>query len=318
MSKPSTSDFLAAADAAYSGDPAGTSGLSILTGLDGSPVQATKAADGFHGVALETASGQVIISFEGTALSSLQSRPTFVDAQLAGDEAIAKGQDAAAYADALRFANRAVAAAEAQGIAPSDVFVAGHSSGGAQAEYVAVKTGLGGDTFGAPGIPAADMNTGLPSHLTNFVDYGDPVGNYSDNPDHVGHLLMGDNIERYGKATYIGQASDARSLDEAGKLYGTSTAGTAVAAGLVVQGVANHHLIGDYAADLGITLSGGNGVTETNLSAAQIEGALSIITGSAAGAGGIGSFLSGLDGQSASSSIESLLGAAAHSRGLFG
>ena len=192
MSKPSTSDFLAAANAAYSTDPATASGMTVLTGARAAPVQATNVMNSFHGVALETASGQVIVAYEGTALGSLQSRPTFVQAQLAGDEAIAKGQDAAAYADALRFTERAVAVAEAQGIAPSNVFVDGHSLGGAQAEYVAVKTGLGGDTFGAPGIPAADMNTGLPSHLTNFVDYGDPVGNYSDNPDHVGNLLMGD------------------------------------------------------------------------------------------------------------------------------
>lgn len=319
MSKPSTSDFLAAADAAYSGDPAGTSGLSLLTGPNGSPVEATRAADGFHGVALETASGQVIIAFEGTALGSLDTRPTFVQAQLAGDEAIAEGQDAASYADALRFAKRAVAAAEAQGVAPSDIFVAGHSSGGAQAEYVAVKTGLGGDTFGAPGIPSADMNTGLPSHLTNFVDYGDPVGNYSGDPDRVGNLLMGEGIERYGRPTYVGQASDARSLAIAGQLYGTSDAGSAAAAGLVVQGIANHHLIEDYAADLGVTLPGSGAGAGSSLTAADIAGALSTITGSSggAGAGGIGSILGALghDATGGASSIEHLLGTLGQSHG---
>ena len=321
MTKPSTSDFLAAADAAYSGHPASTSGLSVLTGPRGGPVEATKAADGFHGVALETASGQVIIAFEGTALSDLQTRPTFVQAQLAGDAAIAKGQDAAAYADALRFANRAVAAAEAQGIAPSDIFVDGHSSGGAQAEYVAVKTGLAGDTFGAPGIPAADMNTGVRSHLTNFVDYGDPVGNYSDNPDRIGNLLMGDGIERYGRPTYVGQASDARSLAAADRLYGTSPVGSAAAAGLVVQGIVNHHQIGAYAADLGVTLPGGNEAAGSQLSAADIRSAVSTITGTSGPAtGGVGNVLTGLglDAPVGSSSIESLLGAGAHPHGHFG
>ncbi len=317
MSKPSTSDFLAAADAAYSGDPAGTSGLSLLTGANGAPVEGTRAADGFHGVALETASDQVIISFEGTALGSLQTHPKFVQAQIMDDEAIAEGQDAASYADALRFANRAKASAEAEGIAASDIFVDGHSLGGAEAEYVAVKTGLGGDTFGAPGIPAADMNTGLPSHLTNFVDYGDPVANYSDNPDRVGNLLMGDGIERYGPATYVGQASDAGNLAAAGKLYGTSDVGSAVAAGLVVQGVANHHLLEDYAADLGVTLPNGTSATDSNLSAADVRSALSIITGGSAGAstGGVGSFLSGLglDPPTDSSPTESLLRSATHS-----
>ncbi len=321
MSKPSTSDFLSAANAAYSGDPAGTSGLSVLTGARGGSVEATRPAEGFHGVALETASGQVIISFEGTALGSLQTRPKFVQAQIAGDEAIANGQDAAAYADALRFANRAVAVAEAQGTAPSDIFVAGHSLGGAQAEYVAVKTGLAGETFGAPGIPSADINSGLPSRLTNFVDYGDPVGNYSDNPDHVGNLLMGEGIERYGRPTYVGQQSDARSLTAAGKLYGTSTVGSAAAAGLVVQGIANHHLIEDYAADLGVTLPGGNGAAGSKLTAADIQGALSIITGnSGSPTGGVGSFLSGfgLDASAGAPSIESMLEGNARSHGHVG
>ena len=320
MSKPSTSDFLAAADAAYSGDPAGTSGLSVLTGVDGAPLAATKPADGFHGVALETASGQVIVSFEGTALGSLQTRPTFVQAQIAGDEAIAEGQDAAAYADALRFAHRAVAAAEAQGISRADIFVDGHSSGGAEAEYVAAKTGLGGDTFGAPGIPSADIDGGLPSHLTDFVDYGDPVGNYSDNPDRVGHLLMGDGIERYGLPTYVGQASDAGSLAAAGRLYGSSDVGSAAAAGLVVQGIADHHLIEDYASDLGVTLPGGSAAARPT--AAEIQSALSTITGTGvgAGAGGIGDVIDGLGSASAAgvSSIESLLGAAGSIRAHFG
>lgn len=295
MSKPSTSDFLAAANAAYSGDPAATSGLSVLTGRNGAPVEVTRPKDGFHGVALETGSGQVIIAFEGTALGSLSTRPTFVEAQLVGDEAIAKGQDPAAYADALRFANRAMAVAEAQGIDSSNIFVAGHSSGGAEAEYVAVKTGLGGETFGAPGIPAADINTGLPSHLTNFVDYGDPVGNYSANPNRVGNLLMGDDIVRYGRPTYVGQASDSASLAAAGRLYGSSDLGTAAAASLVIQGVVNHHLIGDYAADLGVTLPGGNGGAGSNLTAADIKGALAPFLDSAGtGGGNIGSLLGGL------------------------
>ncbi len=55
--------------------------------------------------------------------------------------------------------------------------------GGAEAEYVAAQTGLAGDTFGAPGIAAGDITAGEKSNLTNFVDYGDPVGNYSDNPN---------------------------------------------------------------------------------------------------------------------------------------
>lgn len=315
MGKPTTTDFLAAADGAYSGDPAGTSGLSVLTGIGGASVEATDPARGFHGVALETASGQVIVSFEGTALGSLQTRPTFVEAQLAGDRAIALGQESAAYADALRFTRRAVAAAEAQGISKADVFLDGHSAGGADAEFVAARTGLGGDTFGAPGIPSADVDGARPSHLTDFVDFGDPVGNYSQNPDQVGHLLLGDGIVRYGAATYVGQPSDAGRLAAAGQLFGTSAVGTATAAGLVVQGILDHHLIEDYASDLGVTLPGGQAGAGSGVSAADVGHAIESITGinGDLGTGGIGGALGGLglDDAAGASTIERLLGSAA-------
>ena len=281
MSQPSTADYLAAAAAAYSDDPAGTSGLSLLTGRNGAPVEVTRAADGFHGVAFETGAGQVIVAFEGTDIDDAETRPTFVAAQIAADGQIAAGQDPALYADALKFANRAVAVAGRQGMSSDDVFVDGHSLGGAAAEYVAVKTGLGGATFGAPGIPAADINTGLPSHLTNYVDYGDPVGNYSDNPNRIGHLLMGDGIERYGSATYVGSRSDARPLAVAGRLYGTSDIGSAVATGIAVDAIVDHHPLAGYAADLGQTLPGSG--TGTSLTAADVESALSAISGVAAG-----------------------------------
>lgn len=319
MAKPTTTEFLAAADGAYSGDPAGTSGLSLLTGIGGAAVAATDPARGFHGVAFETASGQVIVSFEGTALGSLQTRPTFVEAQLAGDRSIALGQDSPAYADALRFTRRAVAAAEAQGISRSDISLDGHSAGGADAEYVAARTGLGGDTFGAPGIPSADVDGARPSRLTNFVDFGDPVGNYSDNPDDVGHLLLGQGIVRYGGATYVGQPSDAGRLATAGQLFGTSDVGTAAAAGLVVGGILDHHLIEDYASDLGVTLPGGQAGAGSGISAADVGQALETITGIGAGlgTGGIGGALGGLGlhDTAGTSTVESLLGSATRALG---
>ncbi len=129
---------------------------------------ATKAADGFHGVAFETASGQVIVSFEGTDLGGLQTKPVFVGAQIQADQQIYEGENPKLYADALRFTDRVEAVAAAQGISQSSVFVDGHSLGGAEAEYVAAQTGLAGDTFGAPGIAAGDITSGEKSNLTNF------------------------------------------------------------------------------------------------------------------------------------------------------
>ena len=320
MARPSTSDFLNAADAAYSSDPTGTSGLSLLTNAAGKAVMATKAADGFHGVAFETASGQVIVSFEGTDLGGLQTKPVFVGAQIQAAQQIYEGENPKLYADALRFTDRVEAAAAAQGISQSNVFVDGHSLGGAEAEYVAAQTGLAGDTFGAPGIAATDISPGEKSNLKNFVDYGDPVGNYSDNPNRVGNLLSGDDIERFGKATYVGQRSNALTLGEAGLLFGTSPVGTATAAGILVNATLDHHLIEDYAADLGVSLPGGGSGAGSKLTAADITGALSIILGADTG-GNPPSPTSHFLGEIASSDhsgvspIEQFLGSATHSFG---
>ena len=323
MAKPSTSDFCNAADAAYSSNPAGTSGLSLLTNAAGTAVIATKPGDGFHGVAFETASGQVIVSFEGTNLGALQTKPVLVGAQVKADQQIYEGENPNLYADALRFSDRVEAVAAAQGISQSNIFVDGHSLGGAEAEYVAAQTGLAGDTFGAPGIAAGDITPGKKSDLTNFVDYGDPVGNYSDNPNRVGNLLSGEDIERFGKATYVGRRSDALTLSEAGFLFGTSPVGTATAVGILGNATLDHHLIEDYAADLGVSLSGGGSGAASKLTAADITGALSVIFGADTG-GNPPSPTSHLLGEIAASDhsdvspIEHLMGSAGHFSGHIG
>ncbi|HEX4764651.1 MAG TPA: hypothetical protein VH414_00040 [Lichenihabitans sp.] len=257
MTTPSTADFFDAAAAAYDGDPAAASGLTLLQGARGA-VTATRK-DGFHGVAFETVTGQVIVAFEGTDLGSLNTRPTFVNAQIQADRQIYDGANPTLYDDAFRFTHRALAVAAAQGISPNNVFLAGHSLGGAEAEYVAANTGLSGDTFGAPGIPSADIAPGEASGLTNLVDFGDPVGNYSANPNLLRNFLASDQIERFGAPTYLGNPSDARALSTAGRIFGQTDVGTAVSLGILGHAVANHHLLDDYATDLGLPASGTGG-----------------------------------------------------------
>jgi hypothetical protein len=61
-------------------------------------------------------------------------------------------------------------------------FVTGHSLGGAEAEDVAAVLGLGGDTFGAPGVSKILSANGALSKGANLIDYviaGDPIGNYT-------------------------------------------------------------------------------------------------------------------------------------------
>lgn len=293
MAAPSPSEFLNAAAAAYSVDPASQS--TLLTNAGGTAVVATRPRDGFHGIATLTDAGQVIVSFEGTDLQSLQTKPTLVGAQVQADAQIYAGESPALYADALRFTQRALRVAEAQGISSDDVFVAGHSLGGAEAEYVSAQTGLAGETFGAPGIPAGEIPAGSTSNLVNYVDYGDPVGNYSGNPNRLGGVLASDSIERYGDATYIGNPSDARALGTAGRLFGTSDVGTDAAFGILAKATIDHHLLQGYAADLGVSLASDAG-TQSGLSVGDITTALSTILGAQTGSSDLGGLTHLFDG----------------------
>ena len=124
MSTPSTADFLNAANLAYSPELALPDGWSRLV------PDSEDDATGLYGSAFRTASGQVIVAYRGTDLDALSTNPKFAVAQIVADQQLFEGQDPAAFGGALAFAQSALAAASAQGIAAGDVFVDGHSLGG--------------------------------------------------------------------------------------------------------------------------------------------------------------------------------------------
>lgn len=278
MPTPSTADFLNAANLAYEPDlilPEGWSRLVPDTQDD---------ATGLYGLAFRTAAGQIIVAYRGTDLDALSTDPQFAVAQIQADQQIFKGQQPAAFGTALGFVRGVLAAASAQGIASGDVFVAGHSLGAALAEYVATQTGLGGTTFGAPGIVVTNAAADAGSGLVDYVDYGDPVGNYSGNPNDEGALLQSAAITRYGDATYLGSANDRLALAAAGQLLG-SDAGNAAATALIANAVEQHHLLVDYAADLGLTIP----ASATSFSAADAVSLFGqILGGTTPVAGGLG------------------------------
>lgn len=89
-----------------------------------------------------------------------------------------------AYKDALEFTQKIMIAY------PDDhIYLTGHSLGGAEAEYVASNFAfntVSGDTFGAPGI--FEAKAAIPvTNLTNYVDVGDPIGNYG---GHFGQVVL--------------------------------------------------------------------------------------------------------------------------------
>lgn len=160
---------------------------------------------GFHAAAFVTGGDDptVIIGFEGTDSSGLFQRPAFLEAQIAADLALFFGHVPEALTQAVAFAETVIAAAQQKGIPESRVVVTGHSLGAAEAAYVAARLGLGGTTFAAPGLNQGDVV--FPGdNLTNYVTYGDPVGNYSATPmNYEGAFLSDTDIRRVGAPTYI-------------------------------------------------------------------------------------------------------------------
>jgi hypothetical protein len=174
---PSLQEYLYAASYAYRDNGEGLSkdtvpppstGLAVL--LDSDKINAHWLADGFFGQAFADASGNVIISFEGTGTDS----SIYATGSQSADRAISLGQTPPAFTDAEAFAQ---AVQVMFGSRP--IYLTGHSLGGAEAEYVASRDHLSGVTFAAPGTLAPSYNDPVPGQsFVNYVDWGDPIGNF--------------------------------------------------------------------------------------------------------------------------------------------
>jgi Ca2+-binding RTX toxin-like protein len=257
---PSVTQYLIASDWAYEqvgsqepGFPAATpinlpSGYSYLMD-DGSPVILYNQDTGFYGAALVASTGQVVITFEGTNLTT--GNQTFTKAQLLDDSLITLGQDAPSYATALAFTKEALSAAATDGYATSDVFVTGHSLGGAEGEFVAATTGLSGATFGAPGIPSADVPATSTSSMVDYVETGDPIGNYA-----MGGfedvLLASPDIVHFGNTSFTGAESVGGALSDAANALAKAPIGSVAAllASIRYALFTPFHFLNSYSLDL--------------------------------------------------------------------
>jgi hypothetical protein len=243
---PSNAQNLNAANWSYSqGDAALPAGFSYLM-EGGEPVTLYNASTGFYGAALVTSAGQVLVTFEGT--NFFTGSAEFTAAQVVDDAAITAGIDAPSYQTALSFTQSAITDAEAQGYNGSDIYLDGHSLGGADVEYVASQLGTPGATFGAPGIPAGDIPSGATPNLTDYVEYGDPVGNYAQGGSE-GNIVQSDNIVHYGTVAWTGSYLGIIPLTTAAIAYDAGDYATALAALAVAL---PFHLLGTYAESLGV------------------------------------------------------------------
>ena len=262
---PSLSEYEAAAAAAYglsSGNFVAPTGMTILK-----ESSAAQLSDGFAAVALKDSNGNVIIVNEGTVPDATTA---FGRGTLAADIKISNDQTAQALTDANTFASQV----EQQYGA---VYVDGHSLGGIEAESecktlnaINPNDCLGGATFGATGLPG-DASAGGPTNLVDYVDYGDPVGNFASDPTSPLSSIAPNGMYHYGSVVMVGSPSDANVLSSAATNINASVNATdswaefganggetgdayaITALSLMAQGLGKDHPIGNYASDLGIS-----------------------------------------------------------------
>ncbi len=232
MSEPKTKELLEASGLAYTESQAGKaettnsnpSESTLLNDLDlalardklsgWTPILVQYLPSiGLYAAAFRDNQGQVIISYEG---SVAYASSKFGTATLKDDVAIdAQTAPQALFNAAASFASTAIADAKREfGITKANVFVTGHSLGGAEAEYVSSKLGVAGDTFGAPGLPGY---SGVPndSKLIDYVDYGDPIGNYASNmPTGGSSYEPFSGMNHVGTVFLVGSPSNAYLLSE--------------------------------------------------------------------------------------------------------
>jgi len=196
---PSLQEYYTAANNVYADNAIGTqsgtapppsTGLTLLLDSRNASLAGNTnwLSDGFFAQAFEDASGNIIIAFEGSILNPQDLSPYAVGSR-AADADIALGQLPQALLDANTFALDVKQYLAQHNLGSDPIYLTGHSLGGAEAENVAFNVDPGGNmsgvTFGAPGDPALPASVQAPNFI-NYVDYGDPVGNFG---NHVGTVL---------------------------------------------------------------------------------------------------------------------------------
>ncbi|MDR7039268.1 hypothetical protein J2X36_004041 [Methylobacterium sp. BE186] len=236
--------------------PTGLAPFFYRTGQFDSGLQAS----GFHGAAFQTPGpvSEIVIGFEGTDTAGIEERPDFLLAQVDADVALYFGGIPQALTDAVAFSRQVIAAAALQGIGTDRITITGHSLGAAEAAYVAAVLGIDGLTFAAPGLSATKLPPSGAGTLVNYVEYLDPVANYSFTPvNYETEFLWSDTIRRVGDPSYIGSPLEEALrglLSEAGNLFAPNSTLADRVAGLTAFGAlaATYHPLTNYGEDLGL------------------------------------------------------------------
>lgn len=216
--------------------------------------------DGFYGVAFLTNTGNLLVTYEGT--NPVPS--TYGVATIAADAlVVAHRTPTQLVADDDKFALGAENLAAATHGFNGDAYVTGHSLGGVEAEYATLElnssaghvsgvTFDGGATFGALGIPGYSHRATPAPPLIDYVDYGDPAGNYASNMPSGGGKdyfpIFSTPQDHVGTVEMVGKPSDwdifsAKFLEF------------------------DYHYLPRYEDDLGVSITGGTTVGTPSLAA---------------------------------------------------
>jgi hypothetical protein len=212
---------------------------------------------------------QIVIVFRGPASVPavgevlLHNGATTSDGMIMdGDVSGLKGLQAAVSQFITAVKNQALSQKPPISTDTGNIFVAGSSLGGYEAEWAASQNGFGGASFGGPGMPGYTAPQNKAMNFTNYILSGDPVGNYASDTGIDFPIAMSNLGSHYGQVTLIGSSTGQdilkSDLDEV-LAPGSSSVGifadpadeiVSGAVGLLAD-VARFHLFSDYVAAFG-------------------------------------------------------------------
>ena len=149
-------------------------------------------SDGAYAAVYTDADGNTIVNYQLSVRSSQYNTAT---ATLDGTPP----SQLPAYADAVTFLTQVARITQAQGRSLNQIYVTGFSEGGELASYVGWQTGVSGVSFGSSGLPGYTANGHPAGNFINFVEAGDPIGQYgSDTIERGSAITENANFEHYG------------------------------------------------------------------------------------------------------------------------
>lgn len=172
-----------------------------LTGYD--------TGTGMKARVFKTGADKLIISFSGwNPLDLPVDLGTYTQ-----DEGSVSGKINEGQKNAVAFARLVYLVAKQEGKTQQDIYVSGHSTGAAEAEYVAQQLGFSGVAFEGTGIPEDSNAVGKGNNFISFVNYGDVWASYaSDVPDNPVDVIGGPKtgtLPHYGKLIMVGDKGHA-------------------------------------------------------------------------------------------------------------